>query len=245
MSGTGPAPALPGDAKPPTPPGGLLLAWDPVARKEVWRVRYPGGGNGGALSTAGNLVVEGTVAGEIRVLRATDGTLLWSMPAETAVIAPPIAYSVDGEQYLAVLTGWGGALAMLGGPDTAKTAAEHNVSRVLVLKLDGTAPSPALPPEVATKPAPPARTADAATIRQGGQLYARNCITCHGIAAVSGGINPDLRFSALLDSDQWFDAVLGGVLQDEGMVSFAPILSHAQAAAIRAWIVDRANAAAE
>ena len=245
LSGAGPAPSLPGDAKPLTPPGGLLLAWDPVARKAAWRVRYPGGGNGGTLSTAGNLVVQGTVAGEIRVLRASDGQPLWSMPAETAVIAPPIAYSVDGEQYIAVLAGWGGALAMLGGQDTARTAAERNVSRVLVLKLGGGATLPPAPPLVAAKPTPLAQTADAAMVAQGAQLYARNCVTCHGIAAVGGGVNPDLRFSALLDSDQWFDVVLGGAFQDEGMVSFAPILSRAQAAAIRAWVVDRANAAAE
>jgi alcohol dehydrogenase (cytochrome c)/quinohemoprotein ethanol dehydrogenase len=59
--------------------------------------------------------------------------------------------------------------------------------------------------------------------------------------AVSGGVLPDLRYSSALQSDQWFDVVLKGLLKQSGMVSFNKELSHGDAAAIRAYVVFRAN----
>ena len=68
---------------------------------------------------------------------------------------------------------------------------------------------------------PPKQTASPATIAEGKKLYGRNCVMCHGVDVVSGGINPDLRYSKLLDDDGWYDVVLGGKFKDQGMVSFA------------------------
>jgi hypothetical protein len=59
--------------------------------------------------------------------------------------------------------------------------------------------------------------------------------------AVSGGVLPDLRYSGTLDNDQWFDIVLKGQLKQVGMVSFDKELSHDDAAAIRAYVIFRAN----
>jgi alcohol dehydrogenase (cytochrome c)/quinohemoprotein ethanol dehydrogenase len=64
---------------------------------------------------------------------------------------------------------------------------------------------------------------------------------CHGDAAVSGGVLPDLRYSSALASDQWFHIVLDGMLQQNGMVSFSKELSHSDADAIRAYVIFRAN----
>jgi quinohemoprotein ethanol dehydrogenase len=50
---------------------GFLLAWDPVNQKEVWRANYLGPWNGGVLTTAGNLVVQGNAAGELGAYRAS------------------------------------------------------------------------------------------------------------------------------------------------------------------------------
>ncbi len=63
---------------------------------------------------------------------------------------------------------------------------------------------------------------------------------CHGVDVVSGGINPDLRYSKLLDDDGFYDVVLGGKLSDQGMVSFAKNIDKKQAAAIRAFVIQRA-----
>ncbi len=67
------------------------------------------------------------------------------------------------------------------------------------------------------------------------------CSPCHGDVAVSGGVLPDLRYSATLDNDQWFEIVLKGKLKQAGMVSFDKDLSHEDAAAIRAYVIFRAN----
>jgi alcohol dehydrogenase (cytochrome c)/quinohemoprotein ethanol dehydrogenase len=80
-----------------------------------------------------------------------------------------------------------------------------------------------------------------ATVRRGEQLYQRFCGNCHGDAAVSGGVLPDLRYSSTLTNDQWFSIVLGGLLRQNGMVSFAKVISRGDAAAIRAYVIFRAN----
>ena len=59
--------------------------------------------------------------------------------------------------------------------------------------------------------------------------------------AVSGGVLPDLRYSRALSNDQWFDIVLGGKRQQNGMVSFAKELSRKDAADICAYVIFRAN----
>jgi len=58
---------------------------------------------------------------------------------------------------------------------------------------------------------------------------------------VSGGVLPDLRYSSTLTNDQWFSVVLGGLLRENGMVSFAQVISRGDAAAIRAYVIFRAN----
>ena len=94
---------------------GYLLAWDPVNQKEVWRANYLGPWNGGVLTTAGNLVVQGNAAGDFGAYRADNGQKLWSMSAQSPVMAAPVTYEVDGEQYIAVLAGWGGILPLDSG----------------------------------------------------------------------------------------------------------------------------------
>jgi quinohemoprotein ethanol dehydrogenase len=71
---------------------GRLIAWDPVAQKEVWRVERAGPANGGALATAGGLVFQGTGSGQFTALDAATAAELWSAPTQTGVIAAPISY---------------------------------------------------------------------------------------------------------------------------------------------------------
>jgi quinohemoprotein ethanol dehydrogenase len=84
-------------------------------------------------------------------------------------------------------------------------------------------------------------SASDATIHKGEQLSQRYCAACHGDVAVSGGVLPDLRYSGNLENDAWFSVVLGGILQSDGMVSFAKELSHQDAADIRAYVIFRRN----
>ena len=94
---------------------GYLIAWDPVRQKEVWRANYLGPWNGGILTTGGNLVIQGNAAGFFSAYRADNGEKLWSTSAQSAVMAAPITYEIGGEQYVAVLSGWGGAYPLHAG----------------------------------------------------------------------------------------------------------------------------------
>ena len=91
---------------------GKLIAWDPVQQNEVWRVDQDADWNGGVLTTATGLVFTGTAQGKLMAYDATDGQTLWEVELGTGIIAPPITYSVDGEQYLSIAVGWGGVVGL-------------------------------------------------------------------------------------------------------------------------------------
>jgi len=87
------------NAEPPkSKPYGRLIAWDPVAQKEKWVVEHVSPWNGGTLSTAGNLVFQGTADGRFMAYDARDGKKLWETPTGTGVVAAPSTYVVDGQQ---------------------------------------------------------------------------------------------------------------------------------------------------
>jgi len=220
---------------------GRLTAWDPVNQKEVWRADRPGPWNGGALSTAGNLVFEGTGYGRFEAFRATTGEKLWSAPTESGVTAGPIAYAVNGEEYIAVLAGWGGVLPLVAGEVALQSPRIVNVPRMLVFKLGGNVSLPRAPEVKPQALTPPRATASVATVKKGEALYQRYCGACHGDVAVSGGVLPDLRYSGALAGDQWLNIVMDGLLRPYGMISFSKELTRNDAEAIRSYVIFRAN----
>ncbi|MEY4761370.1 MAG: hypothetical protein RLZZ200_1226 [Pseudomonadota bacterium] len=221
---------------------GALIAWDPVAQKEVWRVNYQGPWNGGALATAGNLVFQGNAAGEFTAFKADKGEKLWSVPVQSGVIAAPISYSLDGEQYVAVMAGWGGVWDVATGVLHNKSGGARNISRLLVFKLGGTAALPAPPPLQALPLDPPAFKGKPEQVAQGKTLYGRYCFPCHGDAAISGALNPDLRRSTMLnDLAAMKTVVLDGVLSHKGMASFKAALNADDVESIRQYVIKRAN----
>jgi quinohemoprotein ethanol dehydrogenase len=222
---------------------GHLSAWDPVQQKEVWRVDRTSPVNGGILSTSGNLVFQGTAQGNLEAYRADTGQKLWSADAQSGVVAAPIAYTVNGEQYVAVVVGWGGVFPLATGEVALKSGRVQNISRVLAFKLGGKENLPPLPEYSQPQLKPPRPTASVATVQKGEGLYQRYCSACHGDVAVSGGVLPDLRYSGTLENDQWFEVVLHGRLKQSGMVSFEKELTRNDAAAIRAYVIHRANQA--
>ena len=220
---------------------GHLSAWDPIQQKEIWRVDRTSAVNGGTLATAGNLVFEGTAQGDLEAYRATTGEKLWSADAQSGVVAAPIAYSVNGEQYIAVVAGWGGVFPLATGEVALQSGRSQNVSRVLAFKLNSKAALPPLPSVPPRQLNPPPATASSLTVKKGEALYQRFCSNCHGDVAVSGGVLPDLRYSAALGNSSWSEIVLQGSLQSFGMVSFAKELSASDAQAIRAYVIFRAH----
>lgn len=222
---------------------GMLVAWDPVAQEPRWTVEHPGPWNGGLLATAGGLVFQGTAGSEFNAYNAANGEKLWSFPAQTGVVAPPVTYTIDGEQYVAVLAGWGGAYALsVDGQAINDLAPVRNVSRLLVFKLGAERHLPP-EPELAKLPLdPPPSRANAATIALGGEKYARYCAVCHAPGAVGSTVLPDLRRSGTLSNPaSWQAVVREGMLQGRGMASFAESLSAEESNAIREWVIFRAN----
>src|SRR5690606_16464616 len=121
----------------------------------------------------------------------------------------------------------------------------ENLNRLLVYKLGGTAKLPPAPEPVTLTLNPPAQTGDAETIARGDPIYHRYCAPCHGFEAVGGPILPDLRYSATLGTDTFFQIVEKGALADAGMAQFGKELSHDEISAIQDYVVSRAIALKE
>ncbi len=225
--------------------GGRLIAWDPVAQREVWRADREAAANGGVLSTAGGLVFQGIGAGRFVALDAKSGAPLWSAETQTGVLAAPISYAIAGVQYVAVMVGTGGSWAMAGDEANAKGNNLPSIARLLVYSLGGGAQLPPALPRPVRQLAPPPATATATTVGRGEAAFATYCARCHGRAdAANFGILPDLRYSATLSSrEAWARVVLGGQFAAKGMASFAAVVDAETADAIRAYVIAQANAA--
>ncbi len=222
---------------PPALPAGHLLAWDPVNQKERWRVQYQNIWNGGTLTTAGNLVFQGTSDGRFVAYSADKGEKLWEVTVGTGVIASPVSYEIDGLQYVSVMAGWGGAYAVIGGYGA-------NVSvvpgRLLTFALNGKRPLPQIVAAKMPSLAPVASDASPEIIASGAKLYAQWCAVCHGLAALGGGgVLPDLRLSQPAIYEQYPQIVLEGKLADIGMPSFKQWLGREDVEAIRAYLLKR------
>jgi quinohemoprotein ethanol dehydrogenase len=223
--------------------GAMLLAWNPVTQREVWRVQYSRRGNGGVLTTAANLVVQGSADGFLNIYRADTGTKLWSYPALNAIMAAPATFELDGQQYIAAMAGLGGVAA---GGGTANSLPRSKYGRMLVFKLGATATLPPLQPVTAARAVPNLAAANAGgDATRGRSDYERICMSCHGADAISTTAFPDLRYSNTIASKDDFKAiVLDGARKDKGMVGFSTVLTADDAESIRAYLVSRAAAIA-
>lgn len=222
---------------------GALIAWDPITQSERWRVQYPGPANGGVLATGGGLVFQGTAGGKVMAYNAKTGAEAWSFGAQTGVIAPPITYSVDGEQYIAVLAGWGGSWGLSPGAVLNETSGRvPNISRLLVFKLGAKGELPEVPPLNRRPIDPPKFTGTEDQVAQGNYDFGRYCGACHGDAAIGSTVLPDLRRSAMLENaEAWKSIVHDGALTDNGMVGFAVSLSPEQVEGLRQYVIHRAT----
>jgi quinohemoprotein ethanol dehydrogenase len=221
---------------------GKLVAWNPLTQSIVWSVPRIGPANGGTLATAGNLVFEGTAAGTFEAYAADSGKKLWSTPTQTGVIAAPMTYSVAGVQYVAVMAGWGGAFDLAAGAIAGKSGTTRNISRLLVYKVGGKIALPTVNETKALPLDPPPVAGTAAQAAEGAGYYARFCNMCHGDAAIAGGVHPDLRRSAALNSEAAWQAIVhDGVLAKGGMVSWSAVMSPTQVETIRLYVIKRAN----
>jgi quinohemoprotein ethanol dehydrogenase len=204
---------------------GSLVAWDPVAAKERWRVRYPNIWNGGVLATAGDIVFQGDGEGLLHGYDAASGRELWRFDAKLGIIGAPITYAVGGRQYLSILVGYGGN-ANAAAVDSVSRGWKYNAQprRLLTFALEGRAKlPPTAPRDMSVKPLDdPKLVLDEAAIARGEGIYAGHCLACHGVGARSPGVpGPDLRESAIALNLSTFSALLhNGGLEPNGMPRF-------------------------
>lgn len=216
---------------------GELVAWDPVAQKARWRVKHPWFLNGGTHATAGGLVFQGTSEGKFHAYDARDGALLWSYEVGTGIMAAPVSYEMDGVQHLALMAGYGGPSAFVGGLTPMQP---RRPGRLLVFRLGGDAVAPAYPAEMRAPPFDASVTSDG-DVKAGGLVYAANCVPCHGPAALSR-FQADLLRSPFMASREGLLGVLGkGSEVHRGMPAFGDILSVTDIENIRAYVIDRAR----
>ncbi len=114
---------------------GSMRAIDPATGKLVWEVTDPAPLWGGALVTKGGLVFWGTPEGLLKAADAKTGKVLWSYQTGSGIIAPPITWEQDGEQYVSVVSGWGGAVPLWGGEVAKATAGITQGGMTWVFKL--------------------------------------------------------------------------------------------------------------
>ncbi len=221
------------------PAFGKLVAWDPVKRKPAWEIPLSGAWNGGTLSTEGNLVFQGTNDGRFVAYDATDGKKLWEKYVGTGIVAGPVTYSVDGNQYVTVAAGWGGVYALM-----QKHGTEEGDRRVYTFSLNGKTPMPEF-----VKPEPKPLVAgveyNPEHVAEGTGLYISHCLFCHGVPAVDPGGNiPNLGYSDASIIANMEKIVLTDARLSLGMPNYSDRLNKEQVDKIKAFIQGTAEAVA-
>jgi alcohol dehydrogenase (cytochrome c) len=122
----------------PASPGmlGSLQAIDLSTGAQVWQHRTAAPWDAGALATAGGVVFSGTPDGHLLAFDAKSGKILWtSLALGSGVIAEPISYEVDGKQYVAVWSGWGGIWSFSAGKLGGKLLKAPRGGRLYVFQI--------------------------------------------------------------------------------------------------------------
>ena len=228
----------------PLPAGsGKLLAWDPVGREARWTVDYPLPWNSGVLSTAGELVFQGTAGGEFRAYRDASGELLWFRKTGTSILAAPVTFLAEGEQYVLAAAGIGGGNGVI-TPSHSSTPDARGPSRLFAFKLGGKARLPP-PQDPAPVPRPPARTASKQQVEHGEEMWP-TCGHCHGSQAMGVGPRdlpgavPDLRYMSAKTHAEWHGIVLGGNQRHLGMPAFHEEMTVEDSEALHAYVIEQA-----
>ena len=226
-----------GEPTPANKPFGRLIAWDPVAKKEAWRVEQVSPWNGGTLATAGNLVFQGTADGRFVAYNAKSGEKVWEAAVGTGAVAAPSTYEVDGTQYVSIAVGWGGVYGL-----SQRATEREGPGTVYTYKIGGKAPLP----EFATYRMGTLVAGvkyDPAHVQEGGGLYVSNCIFCHGVPGVDRGGNiKNLGYIPSEELGNLKSFVFNGPFVSQGMPDFTGKLTDEQVTKIQAFIQGTADA---
>ena len=217
---------------------GTLLAWDPVRQQPRWSHDVGPPYEGGTLSTAGNLVFQGTTTGTFNAYRADTGEKVWSYQTASGILGAPSTVEVSGRQFVLVAAGSGTTAAVGFAPKFSGRAS--GPPRLLAFALNGHAKLPVAAAAAETFPQPPAPLADAAMIARGKALWDENgCELCHGVGAIGGlGSVGDLRRTNAATYELFADIVRRGLYKDAGMPVFADTLTDEDLPALKAYLIS-------
>jgi quinohemoprotein ethanol dehydrogenase len=238
MSGLGWNTAMFANAEPPkSKPFGRLIAWDPVKQKAAWTQEHVSPWNGGTLTTAGDLVFQGTADGRFVAYNAKSGEKLWESPTGTGVVAAPSTYMVDGKQYVSIAVGWGGVYGLAQraterqGPGTVYTFAvggKTAMPEFVKYRMDELVAGVKYDP---------------AQYQAGTMLYVSNCVFCHGVPGVDRGGNiPNLGYMNAAYIENLDKFLFKGPATDRGMPDFTGKLTMEEVGKIKAFIQGTADA---
>ena len=213
---------------------GKLIAWDPIHQKEKWSVWQKSSWNAGVLTT-NELVFQGNAEGEFSAYDAETGDQVWSYNLKTGIVAAPITYEVDGEQYVSVLVGWGGVLGLW-----TKFTEQINPGTLYTFALGKNEKMPDFPQAPKKELVALAFEATKDEIANGGTLFARYCAKCHG-----GGIIPDLTYSSTEVFSTFHQIVGEGTLLGLGMPNFGDRMSSEEIDNIKVFILNQARSKRE
>lgn len=226
------------DGKPHAP--GKLVALDPSNGRIRWSVDRDLPFNGGLLTTAGDLVFQGTASGQFEAYAAGNGERLWSVQTGSAINAAPASYSLGGIQYVLIPIGAGGGLQYQ-YPEMHSTKASQGPTRLLAFSVGGKAKLALEPAAERQLPDQPKSDASPEVLAMGAAVYSEACKFCHGSNAVArfGGSVPDLRYSDSTAHAQWDAIVIGGSKRAGGMPGME--LTAEQSDAVRRYVLSLAQ----
>ncbi len=240
-----------GKGQPDTTIRGFLRAWDPVKQELAWERETSGPwvGNmaafwngGGVMTTATNLVFQGRGSGRLVVLDAATGAELHSIDVGLSMMAAPMTYTAQGEQYVAIITGIGGG----NGNDYLPGMAAYtygNQGRVVAFKLGGgevpRRPEIAREENLLEEPPVPRRGSEE-QVAEGAKLYLRNCAKCHSNIDGRGSGIPDLRVMGATAHAEFSDILLKGTRADKGMGNFSDLLNESEVQSLHVYLIDQA-----
>ncbi len=222
---------------PKSAPFGRLIAWDPVQQKAAWTQEHVSPWNGGTLTTAGDLVFQGTADGRFIAFNARTGEKLWESPTGTGVVAAPSTYLVDGKQYVSIAVGWGGVYGL-----AQRATDRQGPGTVYTFAVGGKAPMPEFVKYRMDELVAGVKY-DPAQVPAGTALYVSNCVFCHGVPGVDRGGNiPNLGYIGAPYIENLDKFVFKGPAMNRGMPDFTGKLSKDDVEKIKAFIQGTADA---
>ena len=87
------------------------------------------------MTTAGGLVFTGTPEGRFIALDDEIGEVLWEFQTGSGIVGQPVTWEQDGEQYVVIMSGWGGAVPLWGGEVARKVSYLHQGGMLWTFRL--------------------------------------------------------------------------------------------------------------